>query len=155
MNWRLYWSITTSNYEIKEFRSAISNSSLNAHQRDASVWRKQKILKSLLSVGTESEDNSIVALPCESCGELCPPDKLMERQEQFIQEREGVHRSGSASEKERSYSLPVLETPLGSVEQRERRWPLHFCEFYNGRSPLWSHSKHFPRPVKIVDGHLK
>ena len=46
VNWRLYWSITTSNYEIKEFRSAIS--SLNAHQRDASVWRKQKILKSLL-----------------------------------------------------------------------------------------------------------
>ena len=32
MNWRLYWSITTSNYEIKEFRSAIS--SLNAHQRE-------------------------------------------------------------------------------------------------------------------------
>ena len=119
------------------------------------AWQFHKLGLAWQSVGTESEDNSIVALPCESCGELCPPDKLMERQEQFIQEREGVHRSGSASEKERSYSLPVLETPLGSVEQRERRWPLHFCEFCNGRSPLWSHSKHFPRPVKIVDGHLK
>ena len=32
MNWQLYWNITTSNYEIKEFRSAIS--SLNAHQRE-------------------------------------------------------------------------------------------------------------------------
>ena len=45
-----------------------------------------------------------------------------------------------------STSLPVLGTPSESVEQRERRWPLHFCEFYNGRSPLWSHGKHFPWP---------
>ena len=46
----------------------------------------------------------------------------------------------------RSISLPVLETSSESDGQRERRWPLHFCEFYNGRSPLWSHGKHFPRP---------
>ena len=46
----------------------------------------------------------------------------------------------------RSTSLPVLETSSGSDGQRERRWPPHFCEFYNGRSPLWSHGKHFPRP---------
>ena len=45
-----------------------------------------------------------------------------------------------------STSLPVLDTPSESVEQRERRWPLQFCEFYNGRSPLWSHGKHFPWP---------
>ena len=46
----------------------------------------------------------------------------------------------------RSYSLPVLQTPSESVEQRERRWPLHFCKFYNGRGHLWSRGKHFPRP---------
>ena len=32
------------------------------------------------NIETESEDNSIVALPCEICGELCPSDKLMEHQ---------------------------------------------------------------------------
>ena len=70
---------------------------------NASVFRKQKNLKSLLlwkismvcfvkwyerltssdshaNIETESEDNSIVALPCEICGELCPSDKLMEHQ---------------------------------------------------------------------------
>ena len=46
----------------------------------------------------------------------------------------------------RSYSFPVLQTPSESVEQRKRRWPLHFCKFYNGRGHLWSHGKHFPRP---------
>ena len=89
---------------------------------NASVFRKQKNLKSLLlwkismvcfvkwyerltssdshdNIETESEDNSIVALPCEICDELCPSDKLMEHQEQSIQEREAIQRSGSASEK--------------------------------------------------------
>ena len=51
------------------------------------------------NIETESEDNSIVALPCEICDELCPSDKLMEHQEQSIQEREAIQRSGSASEK--------------------------------------------------------
>ena len=51
-------------------------------------------------IETESEDNSIVALPCEICGELCPSDKLMEHQEQCIREGEGVQGSGSASENE-------------------------------------------------------
>ena len=46
----------------------------------------------------------------------------------------------------RSTSLPVLETSSESVGQRERRWSLPFFEFYNGRNPLWSHGKHFPRP---------
>ena len=31
-------------------------------------------------------DNSIVALPCEICGELCPSDRLMEHQERCGQE---------------------------------------------------------------------
>ena len=51
-------------------------------------------------IETESEDNSIVALPCEICGELCPSDKLMEHQEQCILEGEGVQGSGSPSENE-------------------------------------------------------
>ena len=52
------------------------------------------------NIETESEDNSIVALPCEICGELCPSDKLMEHQEQCILEGEGVQGSGSPSENE-------------------------------------------------------
>ena len=28
-----------------------------------------------------NSDNSVVALPCEICGELCPSDRLMEHQE--------------------------------------------------------------------------
>lgn len=51
-------------------------------------------------IETESEDNSIVALPCEICGELWPSDRLMEHQEQCIQEREGVQGSRTASESE-------------------------------------------------------
>ena len=39
------------------------------------------------NIETESEDNSIVALPCEICDELCPSDKLMEHQEQCIKGR--------------------------------------------------------------------
>ena len=52
------------------------------------------------NIETESEDSSIVALPCEICGELCPSDKLMEHQEQCILEGEGVQGSGSPSENE-------------------------------------------------------
>ena len=44
---------------------------------------------------------------------------------------------------EGSTSFPVLENPSESFKQRERRWPLHFFEFCNGRSPLWSHGKRF------------
>ena len=35
-----------------------------------------------------NSDNSIVALPCEICGELCPSDRLMEHQEGCGQESE-------------------------------------------------------------------
>ena len=78
---------------------------------------------------------------CEIFGVLCPSDKLMEHQEQWIQKREKAFRVLNQPPErtfvhKRSYSLPVLETPSGSIEQRERRWPLHFCEFYNGRSLL-------------------
>ena len=33
-----------------------------------------------------NSDNTIVALPCEICGELCPSDRLMEHQERSGQE---------------------------------------------------------------------
>ena len=33
-----------------------------------------------------NSDNTIVALPCEICGELCPSDRLMEHQEGCGQE---------------------------------------------------------------------
>ena len=35
-----------------------------------------------------AEGNSIVALPCEICGELCPSDRLMKHQEECSQESE-------------------------------------------------------------------
>ena len=45
-----------------------------------------------------------------------------------------------------STSLAVLEASSEAVGQRERRWPLYYCEFYHRRSPLRSHGKHFLRP---------
>ena len=114
MNWRLYRSITDSNYEIKEFRPAIS--SLDAHQRECQHLEETEdsqiplvledidgVFREMVrtpdyftssdshdNIETESEDNSIVALPCEICGELCPSDKLIEHQEKCIRERESV-----------------------------------------------------------------
>ena len=58
----------------------------------------REIVRTHDSIETESEDNSTVSLLCEICDELRPSDKLMEHQEQCIQEREGVQGSGSASE---------------------------------------------------------
>ena len=89
MNWRLYRSITDGNYEIEEFRSAIS--SFDAHQRECQQLEETEdsqiplVLEDIDSVfremvrtpdyftssdshddiETKSEDNSIVALPCE------------------------------------------------------------------------------------------
>ena len=89
MNWRLYRSITDGNYEIEEFRPAIS--SLDAHQRECQQLEETEdsqiplVLEDIDSVfremvrtpdyftssdshddiETKSEDNSIVALPCE------------------------------------------------------------------------------------------
>ena len=94
------------------------------------------------------EDNSIVALPV-NCVHLI--DWWNTRNNVSQREREKVFRVLVQPPKRtflhrRSYSLPVLQTPSESVEQRERRWPLHFCKFYNGKGHLWSHGKHFPRP---------
>ena len=38
----------------------------------------------------QAEGNSIVALPCEICGELCPSDRLMKHQEECSQESENT-----------------------------------------------------------------
>ena len=77
----------------------------------------------------------------------------MEHQEQCILEGEGVQGSGSPSENEepshRSDRLH-FRFSLESDGQWERRWTLHFFEFYNGRSPLWSHGKHFPWPGRSM-----
>ena len=50
----------------------------------------REIVRTHDNIETESEDNSTVSLLCEICDELRPSDKLMEHQEQCIQEREGV-----------------------------------------------------------------
>ena len=47
----------------------------------------REIVRTHDNIETESEDNSTVSLLCEICDELCPSDKLMEHQEQCIQER--------------------------------------------------------------------
>ena len=60
----------------------------------------REIVRTHDNIETESEDNSTVSLLCEICDELRPSDKLMEHQEQCIQEREGVQGSGSPSENE-------------------------------------------------------
>lgn len=44
-----------------------------------------------ISTDVEGEENSIAALPCEICGELCPSDRLMQHQEECIQENESDH----------------------------------------------------------------
>ena len=60
-------------------------------------WRKRRGQRAAMTDGSENDsasgsneetidkegnsDNSIVALPCEICGELCPSDRLMENQE--------------------------------------------------------------------------
>ena len=96
------------------------------------AWQFHKLGLAWQSVETEREDDSIVALPCEIFGELCPPDKLMEHQEQFIQERDGVHRSGSASEKNvcsQAILLPVLEIASGSVNNGREDDPFTFPNF--------------------------
>ena len=98
------------------------------------------------------EDNSNVALPV-NCVHLIDwwntRNNVSQRERE--REREKVFRVLVQPPKRtfvhrRSYSFPVLQTPSESVEQRERRWPLHFCKFSNGRGHLWSHGKHFPRP---------
>lgn len=38
----------------------------------------------------QAEGNSIVALPCEICGELCPSDRLMKHQEECSQQSENT-----------------------------------------------------------------
>ena len=58
----------------------------------------REIVRTHDNIETESKDNSTVSLLCEICDELRPSDKLMEHQEQCIQEREGVQGSSSASE---------------------------------------------------------
>lgn len=51
-------------------------------------------------IENQDEDNSIVAVPCEICGELCPSDRLMEHQGKCIQERESDQGSRTPSESE-------------------------------------------------------
>ena len=121
------------------------------------AWQFHKLGLAWQSVETEREDNSIVALPCEICGELCPPDKLMEHQEQFIRERDGVNRSGSASEKNvcsQAILLPVLEIASGSVNNGREDDPFTFPNFTR-KEPLMISWQTFSATWKIDDGHLK
>ena len=77
----------------------------------------REIVRTHDNVETESEDDSIVSLLCEICNELRPSDRLMEHQEQCIQERESVQGSGSASENGGIY----LTSGSRDFEQGERR----------------------------------
>ena len=107
------WAIISKHYgqqyEIKEFRPAIS--SVDVHQRECQHLEETEdsqiplVLEDIDGVfremvrtpdyftSSDSHDNietdSLVAMPCEICGELCPSDKLIEHQEKCIREREG------------------------------------------------------------------
>ena len=72
----------------------------------------REIVRTHDNIETESEDNSTVSLLCEICDELRPSDKLMEHQEQCIQEREGVQGSGSASENGAIYLTSGSRDPI-------------------------------------------
>ena len=54
----------------------------------------------------QAEGNSIVALPCEICGELCPSDRLMKHQEECSQESENTVDAASGREENLYSYLP-------------------------------------------------
>ena len=65
------------------------------------------------SCEAQAEGNSTVALPCEICGELCPSDRLMKRQEGCSQESESTVDPTASRREENLYGsnlpLPVFE----------------------------------------------
>ena len=147
MNWRLYWSITTSNYEIKEFRSAIS--SLNAHQRECQRLEETEdspihlvvedidgVFREMVQTpdnftSSDSHDNQLRPKEKTTASLLC----LVKSVANCVHLINWWNTRNNLSKREmayivlvqlpkrtfvhkRSYLLPVLEIASGSVKQR-------------------------------------
>ena len=97
-------STVASNQEVtgsgnRTFTRSVSHESAEAHVQQANL------------------DDSIVALPCEICGELCPSDRLMDHQEECRQESENdLDQESLTSEMQEAY---------GSNFRFERMWRNH------------------------------
>ena len=61
---------------------------MNEERRESAELSREKKIRE--RPNSHRESISIVALPCEVCGELCPSDKLMQHQIQCQKERERV-----------------------------------------------------------------
>lgn len=85
------------------------------------------------SAEAQAEDNSIVALPCEICGELCPSDRLMEHQDECREESEStVEPSASGTEEQRYES----DLPHFRFSRRPNwEWDESFDNFTSEGSP--------------------
>ena len=69
----------------------------------------------------QAEDNSIVALPCEICGELCASDKLMEHQEECSRERESSVDYRASGREERMNDWNESDLPHFRFSERPNR----------------------------------
>ena len=76
---------------FREIGAATSKVANNHEQTDCIGSGSENFTRSVSkerSANNAEEENSIVALPCEICGELCPSDRLMEHQEECGQDSE-------------------------------------------------------------------
>ena len=157
MNWRLYWSITTSNYEIKEFRSAISW--LNAHQRECQRLEETEdsqiplvvedifVFREMVQTpdnftSSDSHDNQLRPKEKTTASLLC----LVKSVANCVRLINWWNTRNNLSKREmafivlvqlpkrtfvhkRSYLLPVLEIASGSVNNGREDDPFTFTNF--------------------------
>jgi len=67
----------------------------------------------------QAERKSIVALPCEICGELCPSDRLMKHQEECSQESENTVDPTRSRIEENIYGSNLPHFRFASAERRD------------------------------------
>lgn len=68
----------------------------------------------------KAEENSIVALPCEICGELCPSDRLMEHQEECSRESESTAEPTASGCEEHMYESDLPHFRFSRRSNRDR-----------------------------------
>jgi len=67
----------------------------------------------------QAERKSIVALPCEICGELCPSDRLMKHQEECSQESENTVDPTRSRIEENIYGSNLPHFRFASAQRRD------------------------------------
>lgn len=72
------------------------------------------------SAEAQAEGNSIVALPCEICGELCPSDRLMKHQEECSQESESTVDPTASGREDHIYGGDLRHFRFSGAQ---RNWP--------------------------------